>query len=163
MKTIVGAASTWPLATVAQQGTVPIIGFLGFRSANESAGSEKAFREGLSEIGYRDGQSVHIAFRWAEGRSARTIAAFDASAPRCGRVQRQVKRCFYAADFEPRTMRQLARYASWHRWSVRRALLALGARQPDVKLGLRCRSNSTSSSRAHARVDLDGHREGDIA
>src|SRR6516165_150102 len=74
IKAIVGAASTWPLATVAQQGTVPVIGFLSFRSANESAGSEKAFREGLSEIGYRDGQSVHIAFRWAEGQKDRLPA-----------------------------------------------------------------------------------------
>src|ERR1700758_2220149 len=63
------AAVTSPLVARAQQGAVPVIGFLSFRSANESAGSEKAFRDGLSDIGYRDGQSVHIAFRWAEGQN----------------------------------------------------------------------------------------------
>jgi len=71
---VAGSAITWPLAAHAQQSTVPVIGFLSFRSANESAGSEKAFREGLSEIGYRDGQSVHIAFRWAEGQKDRLPA-----------------------------------------------------------------------------------------
>jgi putative ABC transport system substrate-binding protein len=50
---------------------MPVIGFLSFRSANESAGSEAAFREGLSEIGYSEGRSVHIAFRWAEGQKDR--------------------------------------------------------------------------------------------
>src|SRR5262249_25060996 len=56
------------LAARAQQSATPVIGFLSFRSANESATSVAAFREGLSEIGYVDGRNVHIAFRWAEGR-----------------------------------------------------------------------------------------------
>src|SRR5215469_14851981 len=50
---------------------IPVIGYLSFRSANESASVEAAFREGLSEIGYSDGRSVHIAFRWAEGQRER--------------------------------------------------------------------------------------------
>src|SRR5262245_7536255 len=50
---------------------MPVIGFLSFRSANESAGVEAAFREGLSEIGYSEGRNVHIAFRWAEGQTER--------------------------------------------------------------------------------------------
>jgi putative tryptophan/tyrosine transport system substrate-binding protein len=48
-----------------------VIGFLSFRSANESATSVAAFREGLSEIGYAEGRNVHIAFRWAEGQNDR--------------------------------------------------------------------------------------------
>ena len=40
-------------------------------SANESATSVAAFREGLSEIGYVEGRSVHMAFRWAEGHKDR--------------------------------------------------------------------------------------------
>jgi putative tryptophan/tyrosine transport system substrate-binding protein len=67
VKGIVGSAATWPVVAVAQQSAIPVIGFLSFRSANESAG----FREGLSEIGYSDGHNVHIAFRWAEGQKDR--------------------------------------------------------------------------------------------
>ena len=66
-----GAAVTWPQTARAQQPTVPVIGFLSFRSANEFAGSVTAFRQGLSEIGYSEGRNVHIAFRWAEGQKDR--------------------------------------------------------------------------------------------
>jgi putative ABC transport system substrate-binding protein len=71
VKGIVGSAATWPVVAVAQQSAIPVIGFLSFRSANESADSEAAFREGLSEIGYSEGRGVHIAFRWAEGQKDR--------------------------------------------------------------------------------------------
>ena len=66
-----GAVGAWPLAARAQQAAIPVIGFLSFRSANESETSVAAFREGLSEIGYADGRSVNIAFRWAEGHKDR--------------------------------------------------------------------------------------------
>jgi hypothetical protein len=71
IKEITTSAAAWPIAAFAQQSAIPVIGFLSFRSANEAAGSEKAFREALADIGYVDGQSVHIAFRWAEGHSDR--------------------------------------------------------------------------------------------
>jgi len=71
---IAGSAAAWPLTARAQQPSIPVIGFLSFRSANESAGTEAAFREGLSEIGYSEGRSVHIAFRWAEGQKDRLPA-----------------------------------------------------------------------------------------
>jgi hypothetical protein len=64
-------SAAWPLAAHAQQPGAPVIGFLSFRSANESAAAEAAFRQGLSEIGYVEGRNVHIAFRWAEGQSDR--------------------------------------------------------------------------------------------
>ena len=66
-----GAAFAWPHSARAQQPVVPVIGFLSFRSANESAGSVSAFRQGLSEVGYSEGRNVHIAFRWAEGQKDR--------------------------------------------------------------------------------------------
>jgi ABC-type uncharacterized transport system substrate-binding protein len=71
IKGIAGSAAAWPCAAVAQQSSIPVIGFLSFRSANEAADSETAFREGLSELGYSEGRNVHIAFRWAEGKKDR--------------------------------------------------------------------------------------------
>ena len=69
-----GAAATWPLASRAQQAPIPVVGFLNGRSPGESASAEAAFRQGLKESGYVEGQNVHIAFRWAEGRNDRLSA-----------------------------------------------------------------------------------------
>jgi putative ABC transport system substrate-binding protein len=66
--TLVGGAATWPVAAHAQQATTPLIGFLSSRSPNESEALVAAFRQGLAEAGYVEGQNVHLAFRWAEGR-----------------------------------------------------------------------------------------------
>src|SRR5262249_52063078 len=66
IKAIVGAV--WPFAARAQQATTPLIGFLSSRSPNESEALVAAFRQGLAEAGYAEGQNVHLAFRWAEGR-----------------------------------------------------------------------------------------------
>jgi putative ABC transport system substrate-binding protein len=68
IKVIAGSASIWPFAVRAQQATTPLIGFLSSRSPNESEALVAAFRQGLAEAGYAEGQNVHLAFRWAEGR-----------------------------------------------------------------------------------------------
>ena len=68
-----GAVAVWPLAARAQQG-MPMIGFLSSRSPGESASVVSAFRQGLRDTGFIEGQNVSIAFRWAEGRYDRLPA-----------------------------------------------------------------------------------------
>jgi putative ABC transport system substrate-binding protein len=62
------AAATWPRVARAQQAAIPVIGFLSSRSPGESASVVAAFRQGLRETGFIEGQNLGIAFRWAEGR-----------------------------------------------------------------------------------------------
>jgi putative ABC transport system substrate-binding protein len=66
--TLVGGAAAWPVFVHAQQSVMPVIGFLSSRAPGESANVVAAFRQGLQEAGFVEGQNVLIAFRWAEGR-----------------------------------------------------------------------------------------------
>jgi putative ABC transport system substrate-binding protein len=63
-----GTALLWPLAGWAQQKAMPVIGYLSQRSLVDSASIVAAFREGLKEAGYVEGQNVAIEFRFAEGQ-----------------------------------------------------------------------------------------------
>jgi putative ABC transport system substrate-binding protein len=69
-----GAAAVWPLGARAQQSAIPVIGFLGSESPDLWPDRMRAFHQGLSEIGYVEGQNAAIEYRWTEGQNDRLHA-----------------------------------------------------------------------------------------
>src|SRR5262245_5754720 len=63
-----GAAAAWPLAARAQQASMPVVGFLRSTAMSGAAHLVTAFRQGLNETGFVEGQSVVIDYRWGDNQ-----------------------------------------------------------------------------------------------
>jgi putative ABC transport system substrate-binding protein len=70
--TLLGAGAAWPLA--AQQPAMPVVGFLGAVSPDGYTERVRAFRQGLKETGFAEGENVAVEYRWAENQLDRLPA-----------------------------------------------------------------------------------------
>jgi putative ABC transport system substrate-binding protein len=112
--TLLCSAAIWPLAARAQKAT-PVIGYLGAGSPGPSAPFAAAFRRGLGESGYVEGQNVAIEYRFAEGRDDQlpalaadivgrkvdVIVAFGGGAPRAAKGASQIIPIVFAIGGDP--------------------------------------------------------------
>ena len=71
---LVGGAAVWPVAARAQQAAMPAIGFLHLAAPESFTDRLRAFREGLKDTGYIEGEGVAIVYRWAENQPERLPA-----------------------------------------------------------------------------------------
>jgi putative tryptophan/tyrosine transport system substrate-binding protein len=69
-----GSAAAWPLAARAQQSAIPVVGLVHGGSDDASADRMRAFRKGLNETGYVEGQNVTVEYHWLEGQYDRLPA-----------------------------------------------------------------------------------------
>src|SRR5215470_7169966 len=72
--TLLGGATTWPLAARAQQSAMPVVGYLNFGSPESDAPRLTGLRRGLSQTGYVEGRNLVIEYRWAGNQADRLPA-----------------------------------------------------------------------------------------
>src|SRR5215470_11143157 len=77
--TLLGGAAAWPLASHAQQPTMPVIGYLSGATFEMMHDYVAAFHRSLADEGFTEGRNVGIEYRWAEGHNDRLPALADRS------------------------------------------------------------------------------------
>jgi putative ABC transport system substrate-binding protein len=103
--TLLGGVAVYPDAVRAQQPMMPVIGFLSTRSRDESARVVSAFKHGLAETGYADGQNVMIEYRWA-------LSQYDRLEALAGELVRRPVNVIVAVGGEPSARAALAATAT---------------------------------------------------
>src|SRR5262249_25558317 len=68
IRVVAAFAAAWPFAAGSQQRPLPVVGFLNSRSPDDAAHLAQAFRSGLLETGFVEGQNVRVEYRWARGQ-----------------------------------------------------------------------------------------------